>query len=81
MKLYIRSNQSQRIKVLKRCLHQQNDVRLPMSEIELHGDKNKSKKEPDKKSYFSKFNLKLIRTNSYKLKSLTRWKYRSWVIN
>ena len=52
MKLNGRSNQSQRIKVLKRCLHQQKYLRLPMSDIDLHVDKNKSKKEPDEKNHF-----------------------------
>ena len=43
-----------------------------MSEIELHGDENKSKKETDEKILFFKFNLKVVKTNSNKLKYSTR---------
>ena len=42
-----------------------------MSEIELHRDEIKSKKQTDEK----KINLKLIKTNSYKLKSITGLSY------
>ena len=52
-----------------------------MREIELHGDRNKSKKETDEKNLFLNFNLKVIKTNSYKLKSLTRLSYTSWGSN
>ena len=42
-----------------------------MSEIELHGDENKSKNETDETNFF-KFNSKFVKTNSYILKYLTR---------
>ena len=41
-----------------------------MSEIELHGDEHKSKKETDW-NFFFKFNLKFVKTYSYKLQFLT----------
>ena len=47
-----------------------------MSEIELHCDENKSKNETQEKSLF-KSDLKVIRTNRYKLKSLIRLNYKS----
>ena len=48
-----------------------------MSEIDLHGDENKSKKRQIKNIYFFKFDLKIIRTNSYNLKCLIRLSYTS----
>ena len=49
--------------------NQQKYLRLLMSEVELHGDKNKSKKEKDE-NFFFYFNLKVIKTNSYKPKTV-----------
>ena len=51
-------------------------MRLLFSEIELHGSINKSKKYTVKK-IVSYFNYKVIKTNNYKLKSLTS-SYTSW---
>ena len=34
-----------------------------LSDIELYGDENKSKKDSRKKNIFSNFNLKVIKTN------------------
>ena len=48
-----------------------------MSEIELHGDENKSKEETDLKNVFFKFNLKVVKTNRYKQKSVTKLSYTS----
>ena len=52
-----------------------------MNEIELCGDKNISKNETDEKSFFLKFKLKVIKTNSYKPKCLNRLVYTSWGSN
>ena len=40
-----------------------------MSDFEQHGDENKSEKETVEKNLFSNFNLKVIKTNRYELKS------------
>ena len=40
-----RSNQSQRITKRKKCLNQQKQLRLLISEMELHGYENESKKD------------------------------------
>ena len=50
-----------------------------MSEIELHCDKNQSKKETDEKKllFLKKVNLKVIETIRYERKSLTRLSYNS----
>ena len=36
----------------KKCLNQQKELRVRMSEIELRGDENKSKKENNRKNLF-----------------------------
>ena len=53
---------------------------LIISETELHGDQFERIKTVEQNCY-KKFNLKVIKTNSSKLKSLSRWTYTSWGIN
>ena len=47
-----------------------------MSEIEVKGE-NKSKNMTEEKKIFFSFNLKVIKTNSYRQKSLIRLSYMS----
>ena len=56
MKIDGRCNQSQRItKRDKKCLKQQKQLRLLISEIEIQGDKNLSKNETVEKNSFNFF--------------------------
>ena len=80
MKINGRSNQSQHISQRKKSLNQQTKLRILMSEVELHGEENRSKKETDEKKIF-KFNLEVNGTKGYKLKSLTRLSYTSSLSN
>ena len=48
-----------------------------MSQIELDGVENESKKETDETIFFLKFNLKFVKTNRYKPKHLTQLNYTS----
>ena len=70
MKLNGRSNQSQRITKRKKYLNQQKLLKFLLSEIEIQRNENKSIKLVERK-YFFKINLKVIKTNSYQLKSFT----------
>ena len=49
------------------------NFKLVISEIGLHGYKNESENDTDEKNLFKKFNVKVIKTISYKMKSLTRF--------
>ena len=65
------SNQSQRITKRKKILNQRKKSRLVVIEIDLDVYEKESKKDTvEKKSL--KFTLKVIKTKSYKLKSLIR---------
>ena len=52
----------------KHCLSQQKLIKLLISAIELHGDKNQSIKETVEKIFFSKGSLKVTKTNCFILK-------------
>ena len=59
-------------------MNHQTLLRFLINEIALHDGQIESERRQLKKNCFKKFHLKVIKTNSYKFKSLYRCCYTSW---